>query len=176
MKKTTVRRYRYVGPESLLKAHAGSSSKPITTPDELQSVVNVLKAESGTDELTATFIVDLHGLLRLAHRRTEHVRCAGGEDVLSAGEITLNSSPEDIIAEWVTNQSTGYCPEPESWPVVERALRRLGIGVTSGFSMEVVFRRCEACCQINIVKDAYFVCEVCDAELSQNWNFDVPCS
>ena len=36
---------------------------------------------------------------------------------------------------------------------------------------EIVFRRCEACGQINIVKDEY-VCAVCDERLPKEWNFD----
>lgn len=171
MKSETFRRYCYVGPEHL-KRHIDSSSKSITTPDELQDVLKSLSIGPDSEEQTATYIIDLEGYLRLAHRRSEHVCCAGGADVLSAGEITFNCTSEEIVAEWVTNQSTGYCPESESWPVVKQALSRLNIVTPDRFSMAVVFRRCEECGQINIVKDAYFECEVCDAKLPRKWNFN----
>ena len=41
-----------------------------------------------------------------------------------AGEITFTVRPGSISVTWVTNQSTGYCPEPASWPAVETALAR----------------------------------------------------
>ena len=35
-----------------------------------------------------TFVIGVDGVLRVADRRSEHVACAGGGDVLSAGELT----------------------------------------------------------------------------------------
>ena len=72
----------------------------------------------------------------------------------------------------MTNQSTGYCPEPESWIAVEIALKHIGVKFPDGFTTEFLFRRCESCGQINIVKENWFVCSVCDAELPPQWNFD----
>ncbi|CAM5508234.1 hypothetical protein STANM309S_03657 [Streptomyces tanashiensis] len=45
--------------------------------------------ERSAAELTEpfTFVVGTDGILRLAPRRSEHVACAGGAMVLSAGEI-----------------------------------------------------------------------------------------
>jgi hypothetical protein len=171
MKSEAFRRYRYVGPEHL-KRLVSSPSKSIITPDELQDVLKSLSIGPGTEERTATYIIDLQGVLRLAHRRSEHVSCAGGADVLSAGEISFDCTQEKTVVEWVTNQSTGYCPEPESWSVVEQALRRLNVVTPDEFSLAVVFRRCEECGQINIVKDAYFECDVCSSQLPRKWNFN----
>jgi hypothetical protein len=70
-----------------------------------------------------------------------------------------------------TNQSTGFCPEPESWPAVAAALDRIGIPHPGRFTQEVVFRRCPACGQRNIVKEAWFACDVCGANLPLVWNF-----
>ena len=71
----------------------------------------------------------------------------------------------------VSNQSTGYCPEPESWPAVAAALGRIGVRHPGQFTTEVVFRRCVKCGERNVVKGGWFVCGVCEAELPQQWNF-----
>jgi len=39
------------------------------------------------------------------------------------------------------------------------------------FTTEIVFRRCERCDQRNVVKDDWFVCDVCGAGLPERWNF-----
>jgi hypothetical protein len=170
MKNDTLRHYSYVGPEHL-KRLVSSPSTSITTPDELQNALESLHIDAREEENTATFVIDLQGHLRLAYRHSEHVCCAGGEDVLSAGEITFGVSRENIAIKWITNQSTGYCPEPESWLAVERSLRQLNVNTPNEFSMAFVFRRCEACSQINVVKDSHFECAVCGAELPRKWNF-----
>jgi len=74
----------------------------------------------------------------------------------------------------VTNQSTGYCPEPESWPAVAAALDSLGMSHPGRFTTEFVFRRCGKCGQRNIVKDQLFESGTCDSPLSANWNFNPP--
>src|SRR5262249_22111149 len=103
--------------------------------------------------LAVTFVVDARGDLRLADRRSEHVACAAGGPVLSAGEMFLRltrAGPE--VAE-VSNQSSGYCPEPAPWPAVAAALDRVGLPHPGRFTQEVTFRRCPACGQRNVVKD-----------------------
>jgi hypothetical protein len=72
----------------------------------------------------------------------------------------------------VSNQSTGYCPDINSWPVVADALDRAGIARPSGFTHEVVLRRCPPCQQLNIVREADFVCVFCEAGLPLEWNVD----
>ncbi|MER5427855.1 hypothetical protein [Streptomyces sp. NPDC002588] len=41
-----------------------------------------------------TCAVGLDGFLRPAHRRSEHVACAGGQEVLGAGEIGFRRTPD----------------------------------------------------------------------------------
>ena len=106
------------------------------------------------------------GYLRVADRRSEHVACAGGEPVLAAGEMTLRMSHAGVEAEEVSNQSTGYCPEPSSWPAVEQALSTAGIKGPDGYTRRFVFRRCGECDQINLIKDGIYECDVCGAPLS----------
>jgi hypothetical protein len=72
----------------------------------------------------------------------------------------------------VTNQSTGYCPEPESWPAVAAALDRIPLPHPGGFTPSFIFRRCPACVQLNVVKEGDFTCAVCGADLPLRWNLD----
>ncbi|MBO2462139.1 hypothetical protein J4709_31655 [Actinomadura sp. LCR2-06] len=118
------------------------------------------------DDEPFTYVVDLAGTLRLAPRRTEHVACAAGSPVLAAGEITF----ERVRGEWrateVSNQSTGYCPDPACWPDVAGALDRAGLARPDGFTAAFVFRRCPGCGELNVVKDEYYVCVFCDGGLT----------
>jgi hypothetical protein len=70
-----------------------------------------------------------------------------------------------------TNQSTGYCPDPDSWPAVARALDRLGVPHPGDFTSKVIFRRCPACGARDIVRDSDFTCALCDTTLPAHWNF-----
>jgi hypothetical protein len=70
-----------------------------------------------------------------------------------------------------SNQSTGYCPDPDCWPAVAAALDRAGIPHPGRFTVEVIFRRCPSCGERNLVKDDWFVCALCEAELPREWNF-----
>jgi hypothetical protein len=130
------------------------------------------QALEGEGHVTATFVVAEDGWLWLADRRSEHVVCARGEPVLSAGEITFAIDREAVRVVEVSNQSTGYCPEPESWPAVAAALERAGLVTPAGFSLALLFRRCTRCGARNIVKDGCFECCVCGAELPREWNFE----
>jgi hypothetical protein len=86
--------------------------------------------------------------------------------------MTINVRPAEVRVTWVTNQSTGYCPEPDSWPAVQAALARAGIAAPEGFSQEFLFRRCPRCGSINIIKNGIFECGVCATLLPEEWNLD----
>lgn len=118
-----------------------------------------------------TFVIDADGALVVADRHSEHIACARGGEVLSAGEITLRREGHRLRATAISNQSTGYCPEPESWPSVAAALDALGVAHPGGFTFAAIFRRCPKCGERNLVKDEWFVCALCDAELPREWNF-----
>jgi hypothetical protein len=169
---TTRRRsYRYVGPAELkARVRPGGEGRRIRTPADL---VRWLSAR-GPDERAEpfTFVAGTDGLLRLAPRRSEHVSCAGGASVLSAGEMTFLHSAGQWSVTDVSNQSTGYCPDPSSWPTVAAALDRAGITHPEGFTHEVVFRRCPGCEEVNIVREGDFVCVFCESALPHEWNVD----
>jgi hypothetical protein len=114
--------------------------------------------------------------LWIADRHSEHIACARGGPVLSAGELTFQidrrTKQVEVVA--VTNQSTGFCPEPESLPAVAAALDGLGIEHPGEFTTAMIFRRCANCGTTNVVKDGWFECAICGRELPGEWNFDSP--
>jgi hypothetical protein len=153
--------YHYVGPAEVLAA-----ARPLASGQAVPTWEDIPAADE-----PFTFVIDLEGALRPAPRRSEHVVCAGGRPVLSAGEITFEPGPDGLEATSVTNQSTGYCPEPSSWPAVAAALDRIGVPHPGRFTDEFTFRRCRQCGERNLVRDGDFTCAICDAELPASWNF-----
>jgi len=153
--------YHYVGPDEVLAA-----ARPLPSGRAVLAREDIPAAGE-----PFTFVIDLDGALLLAPRRSEHVACAGGMPVLSAGEITFERGRDGLAVTSATNQSTGYCPEPGSWPAVAAALDRIGVPHPGRFTDEFIFRRCPKCGERNIVKDGDFTCAICDAELPPAWNF-----
>ena len=118
----------------------------------------------------ATFVIDDAGTLLIADRRSEHVACSGGRPVHSAGEMTFELAAPTVRVIGASNQSTGYCPEPESWPAVAAALTATGLAGPTGFHSPCVFRQCVACGYHTLVKDMAFECGVCGRELPAEYN------
>lgn len=166
------RLYQYVGPEHIRAAcHDSPSGVVIRSTDDLLAWLGARADEAMPDgSIIATFVIDSGGLLRLAPRQSEHVACASGGPVFSAGEITFDADGEVFT---ITNQSTGFCPEPESWPAVEAALGRIGIVHPGRFTEAIIFRLCPRCKERSIVKDEWYVCEMCGSTLPTRWNFPV---
>ncbi len=92
--------------------------------------------------------------------------------MLSAGEIGFTCEAGRWAVGNVSNHSTGYCPDGSSWPAVARALDDMEIGRATGFTHEVVFRRCPGCQEHNIVREDDFVCVFCGRDLPEAWNVD----
>ena len=164
------RQYQYVGPANIRDFALASSppGTPIHSVDDLSAWIVSRSSETEPDgSLIATFTVDVSGTLLLAPRRSEHVACAGGGPVLSAGEITFFDGDVSEI----TNQSAGFCPEPESWTTVAAGLDAIPVNRPDDFTTRVEFRLCPACNERNIVKDGWFVCDLCGADLPETWNF-----
>ncbi|GAA2448381.1 hypothetical protein GCM10010191_77290 [Actinomadura vinacea] len=159
-------RYVYVGPDEIrARVRPGERGAPIGSADDVRRRLDARERDERDEPFT--YVVDLGGSLRLAPRRSEHVACAGGEPVLAAGEVAFEADGESVAVAAISNQSTGYCPGAESWPAVAAALDRAGVRRPDGFTDEFVFRRCAACGGLNLVKDAYFVCALCDADLPE---------
>jgi hypothetical protein len=134
-------------------------------------LANTTQPKNPDDSITLTFIVDTEGFLWINDRHSEHVICANGGDVLSAGEITFKVENNSVSVVAITNQSTGYCPQPESYTAVKQALGQTDIPHPSHFTTAYHFRRCNECGTTNIIKDDWFVCAVCDVDLSKAWNY-----
>src|SRR3954447_12385452 len=137
------RLYHYVGPEVIRSRSASApGGRPVSSREDLRAWLDGQDLSGWVGRIAATFVIDSEGVLRLADRRSEHVACAGGGPVLSAGEMFFSAAGEDLVVEDVSNLSTGYCPEPESWHAVGEALDRIGVRHPGRFTTEVVFRRC----------------------------------
>ncbi|OKH52735.1 hypothetical protein NIES2101_13610 [Calothrix sp. HK-06] len=140
-----------------------------------QDILNwIIKTQQRLDEeksIVATFIIDVDEQLWIADRHSEHVQCARGQPVLSAGEITFTLTSSSVEVSEVTNQSTGYCPESKSWEVVASALSQANLSCPSDFTSKFVFSLCEVCSTTNIVKYDWFYCGVCNSYLPKEWNF-----
>lgn len=166
--------YWYVGPKKIAaRAPAAPAGIRVESPEDVRRWIRQTGQDAdAAGNVVATFVIDEAGWLRIADRRSEHVACAGSRPVRSAGEMTFTVRMSGVSVTWVSNQSTGYCPEPDSWPAVEAALARAGIAAPDGFSRAFDLRRCPRCRSINIVKDGVFECGVCSTPLPGEWNFD----
>ncbi|MEU0112720.1 hypothetical protein ABZ137_03080 [Streptomyces bobili] len=164
------RPYGYVGPPEPRQAVvAGTEGEMIRRAAALDAWT------AGQDgEETFTFVVGPDGLPRPAPRRSEHVVCAGGGELLGAGEVTLRRTGGGRRADEASNQSTGYRPDPDPWPAVAPALDRAGVARPGGFTHPLVFRRRERCRENDVVREGVFVCVFCDADIPAAWNLGSP--
>lgn len=167
-----MRLYRYVGPKQICdRATATPGGTPIRSAADITRWIQASGQRPGPDgSIIATFVIDAAGVLLVADRRTEHVACAGRQPVQSAGEMTFSVDGSEVEIAAVSNQSTGYCPEPESWPAVSAALDRARLVSPVGFALACDFRLCLRCCAKNLVKDGIFECGVCSADLPAVYN------
>ncbi len=165
-----MRLYRYVGPKRIAeRVGLTPTGVSIRSPDDVRTWVRETGQGSGAGCVIVTFVVNASGELLVADRHSEHVACAGGGVVRSAGEMTFAVGRSvEVIA--VSNQSTGYCPEPESWPAVAEALTQAGLTAPDGLSLACVFRRCVVCESLTLVKTGVFECGVCGADLPVGYN------
>ena len=163
-----VHAYSYVGPDEIREAAASQpAGTPISSRDEAAAW---LRAHPDALAEGATYVVDLDGRLLLAPRRSEHVACASGGEVLAAGEIRFRRTADAIDVVAVSNLSSGYCPDTSCWPAVERAIRLAGLPPPGSLSSEIIWRRCTSCQEKSLVKENWFVCVFCDAELPAGRN------
>jgi len=161
--------YRYVGPADLRGVRPGSGAIAVTTSGVLADWLS--RRNLGERAEPFTFVVTPDGSLRLAPRRSEHVALARGDVVLSAGEMKFVQAGADWRVAEVTNQSTGFCPDPDSWLAVAAALDRIGVSHPGDFTDKVIFRLCTNCGERNIVRDDDFTCALCESALPAFWNF-----
>lgn len=160
--------FNYVGPVAIRLALQGAPTG--MRINSANTLADWLRHHKDDDGGWVTYVISADGNLLIAPRRSEHVACAGGGPVLAAGEMRLDS--KGVVTE-VTNNSTGFCPAEDCWPAVRSALDSAGLEHPGEFTFVAVFRRCSRCGSRNLVKDHWFVCAICNADLSPTWNFDV---
>lgn len=166
--------YQYIGPpEIAVRTLCQPTGVPIHSTSDVRNWMRETHQGFGCQGVIATFVVDSTGRVLIADRRSEHVACAGGQPVRSAGEMAFSVGKEIEVVE-VSNQSVGYCPEPETWPAVADALSRANIAAPDDFSLKCVFRRCTRCGNVTIVKDGNFRCGCYGAALPLTYNVQVP--
>lgn len=165
-----MRLYHYVGPARIAERVARSPmGVPVRGAANVTAWVRDTSQQPAGGLVVATFVVDANGVLRIADRRSEHVACAGRGPVQSAGEITFDlGRGVEVVA--ASNQSTGYCPEPESWSAFVAALGSARLASPARFDPLCVFRRCVECGNLTLVKDGVFECGSCRAELPAGYN------
>lgn len=164
--------YKYVGADEIRqKIRHLPSGNLILSISDIETWIQETKQQTDVWRLiAATFVINEEGCFRIADRHFEHIACAGGKPVLSAGEIFFQINKNKLQVAEITNQSTGFCPEAQSWKHVARVLDLIKIPHPSSFTIEFIFRRCHYCSQINIVKDNLFICFVCATKLPQKYN------
>ena len=169
-----IRSYRYIGPQDIVHAVANHpQGHPIQSVADLKDWMKQTQQQSNRWGLVeATFVITEEGVLALADRHSEHVACAGGKPVRSAGEMFFALGKDGWEVQEVSNQSAGYCPEPDSWQAVAAALEHIGLPHPDAFTEACLFRRCPDCRQLNLIKEDVFVCALCGAELPRAWNCD----
>jgi hypothetical protein len=162
--------YQYVGPPEIAeRARSAPGGRHICSPDKVGGWICETQQESRSGLVIVTFVIDAEGRLLIADRRSEHVACAGGGPVRSAGEMTFAVGPPIEVAS-ATNQSTGYCPKPASWPAVAAALVVAGFETPTAFDPAFHFRRCLSCESITLVKSGVFECGLCGVPLPTEYN------
>lgn len=165
--------YKYVGPSGI-RARADFDTPRHLVVDArgiLAWATEMAGLTSKDRELTFTYVVLPVARLFLADRRSEHVACARGSAVVTAGEITFERHGSGLILAEISNLSTGYCPEPGSWPVINEALVRAGFPSIRGFTHPFEFRFCAPCAQTCVIKDHAFICPACSGDLPREWNY-----
>jgi len=164
--------YFYVGPAEIkTRIHKKYEGNKIKQIKDLQKWIKASNQKITNGELIATFIINEQKELVVSDRHSEHVVCAGGKNVLSAGEITFSFEKKEIYISEITNQSTGYCPKPTSWEIVEIVLNKLNVAYPKYFTSAFEFRRCLNCQTKNLIKEEIYECAVCNADLDIEWNF-----
>ncbi len=163
-------KYKFIGDKELLKLVKSELKGTLISSiaDTYNWITKTNQKKDNNSEIIATFVIDTEAKLRINDRHSEHIVCANGEMVLSAGEITFEMYKNNVVQiSQITNQSTGYCPSVGSWYAVKLTLDKTNIKFPEYFTTEFHFRICNKCNQINVIKENYFVCLNCENELPE---------
>ncbi|AFM06300.1 hypothetical protein Fleli_3998 [Bernardetia litoralis DSM 6794] len=172
-KKDNIQLYSYVGSQEIFDSvDINFVGYKISKSKDILNWIEKTAQELINNSIIATFIINENHQLVINDRHSEHVQCAGGKNVISAGEISFLIEKKDKISiNEISNQSTGYCPKPESWKYVEKVLSKIEIEYPNYFTLAFDFRLCTNCQTINLIKEQVFECQMCETELDLKWNF-----
>jgi len=160
-----MKKYHYIGPEHILeRVERKFAGKHIRAPKDVKKWADDTGQTLENGRLIVTFVIDPSGRLLITDRRSEHVQCAVGRPVFSAGEMTFEFHKKSVVVTEVSNQSTGYCPHVRSWPSVEKALEKVGFEHPGLFTTCITFGKCPNCLTNAIVKPAYPECGKCGTD------------
>jgi len=163
--------YKYVGNPAFIPKGEFPARIQLDSVQDARIWVEEHRSELDIEEcIAATYVVDAKGLFWIADRSSEHVACARVGTVLSAGEVFFSGIDDLVYIDRITNQSTGYCPEPSSWESVAESLTSVGIKFPTEFDPAFEFRHCDKCDTLNIVKDEFYTCMSCYDDLSEEYN------
>ena len=164
--------YFYVGSQAIRKkVDPKYEGHKIKNAEAVKKWINETNQELIHESVIATFIINEQSDLVISDRHSEHVMCAGGRNVLSAGEITFSFENGKIFISEISNQSTGYCPRPASWEIVAIVLDQTDLEYPQSFTKAFEFRYCENCHATNLIKEEIYECVLCGTDLDAEWNF-----
>lgn len=169
--------YEYIGPKEILEIiEEKYQGRVIETSEEIFDwIIENHSKPKKDDIIICTFIINLENKLVIADRHSEHVQCANGKNVRSAGEIGFQVDNQKRINVFsITNQSTGYCPSAKSWTEVDKALKKIScLTFPNGFEPEFVFSYCPNCKTRQIVREDFYFCPTCEGGLLSEKEFQM---
>ena len=169
------KKYEYIGPKRILKRVVQEyMGLEISQKEDIEKWIKETNQKISKDQLiVATFVINKSGKLLISDRHSEHVQCANGENVLSAGEIGFEIENNKLQrVSFISNQSTGYCPSPKSWDKVEECLRKINdLEFPDYFNPKFIFSYCPNCKTLKIIKEDFYLCYRCDGELYDEATF-----
>lgn len=93
--------YRYVGPAEIAdRVQSDCGGAVIDSAEKLKSSLRLVDGYQSGESLAVTFVVGANGMLRIADRRSEHVACTRGKDVLSAEPVCPPFLPRGILSDF----------------------------------------------------------------------------
>ncbi len=102
--------YKYVGADQIRQntAHLPPGKRILSINDIDNWILETKQKLNNWGLIAATFVIDYEGYLRIADRHSEHIACAGGKSVRSAGEVFFQKGKNGLEVAEITNQSTGF--------------------------------------------------------------------
>jgi hypothetical protein len=101
------RLYCYIGPKDILQRTTGNSRgiRVMSLRELTEWLRNSGMTPNREGLIALTFVVDSEGLQRVTDRCSEHVACARRDPVLSACEMFIRLTADELVVQEIFNQS-----------------------------------------------------------------------